>query len=65
MINVTKIISRGLSYNILSNIKYSDIGYNMINNFKEVKDHVVIDYNEGVSFIKDVKNVEEIDFNNI
>jgi hypothetical protein len=73
MINLTKIITRNITYN-LSNIKYSDIGYNVVNNIvtnnmdKEcrIKDEdIVIDYLEGVSFIKDIKIVEDIDYNNI
>ncbi len=87
MINLTKIITRNITY--LSNIKYSDIGYNVVNNIvtnnihKEckikdediiidylegvsfIKDIKIIDYLEGVSFIKDIKIIEDIDYNNI
>ena len=70
MNNLTKIINRSVCYNVLSNIKYSDIECNIVNNFDKentIKDEeeTVIDYVEGISFKKDIKYVEEIDFNNI
>jgi len=70
MNNLTKIINRCMSYNVLSTIKYSDIGCNIVNNFDKEsaineEEETIIDYVEGISFRKDIKYVEEIDFNNI